>query len=158
MTTHKRLPQAPMPTSPEPETRPMRAPGSDEKTKPAEPFYPDRRQGPSIDPVYPDRRVAKQSLPQDDKLASTDSMERMERESEVNKVNPKPETHVGPDTVGVGQPPLQAVNQGQSLPQSALTVEKKFEGKSEQFYDPYKAERALQKKDRTNAGGTKTDS
>lgn len=106
-----------------------------------------------------------QSLPTDDDLKLPpeglndpgEKLKRLERESEINKVNPEPETHTGPATVGVGQPTLQPINQGQSLPQSALPVENKFEGKSEQFYDPMASERAINKKDRTAVGAKKTN-
>ena len=119
-----------------------------------------------LDPVSPDERFKPQSLPTEDALNSTDpmgiqdpdeKMKRLERETEINTVNPKPETNTGPDTVGVGQPPLQPVNQGQSLPQSAIPVEKKFEGKTDQFYDPMEAERAAGKKNRSDTGGQKAN-
>ncbi|WP_407304113.1 hypothetical protein [Acinetobacter sp.] len=107
-----------------------------------------------------------QSLPQEDALQipdnqglvdPSDKMKRIEREGEINKVTPQPENTVGPDTTGVGQPVAQAVNQGQSLPQAALPVEKKFEGRSDQFYDPNAAETAEAAKARAARGGQKTD-
>lgn len=106
-----------------------------------------------------------QSLPQDDDLKAPDQglpnpddhMKRIEREGELNKVPTTPETITGPDTTGVGQPTVQAVNQGQSLPAAALPVENKFEGKSNQFYDPNATEAAIQQKDRATRGGQKTD-
>ena len=106
-----------------------------------------------------------QSLPSDDDLKASpgglrdpdEKLKRIEREGEVNKVVPEPETHTGSDTVGVGQPTLQPVSQGQSLPQSALPVDKKFEGKSDQFYNPMDSERAVNKKERSNNGAKKTN-
>jgi hypothetical protein len=107
-----------------------------------------------------------QSLPQEDALEveSTtglpdpdDKMKRIEREGEINKVAPEPQTNTGPDTTGVGQPSAQAVNQGQSLPAAAVPVEKKFEGTAGTFYDPNAAEVAVVNKDRATRGGQKTD-
>lgn len=107
-----------------------------------------------------------QSLPQEENLQIPDNdglvdpddkMKRIEREGEINKVTPEPENNIGPDTTGVGQPSLQPVNQGQSLPQSAVPVEKKFEGKSDQFYDPNASETAVANKDRAARGGQKAD-
>ena len=106
-----------------------------------------------------------QSLPTDDDLMvppdglqdPDEKLKRIEREGEINKVSPEPETNTGPDTVGVGQPVLQPVNQGQSLPQAALPVENKFEGKSEQFYDQMDTERAATKKERAQNGAKKTN-
>jgi hypothetical protein len=104
-----------------------------------------------------------QSLPADNDLDSPgglrdpdEKMKRIEREGEINRVAPEPETHTGVNTVGVGQPGAQAVHQGQSLPPAALPVEKKFEGKAEQFYDPMDAERATHKKHSAERGATKT--
>lgn len=106
-----------------------------------------------------------QSLPQENDLQVPDNeglvdpddkMKRIEREGEINKVTPEPENNIGPDTTGVGQPSLQPVNQGQSLPQSVVPVEKKFEGKSDQFYDPNEAEQAIRSKERAQNGGQKT--
>jgi hypothetical protein len=103
-----------------------------------------------------------QSLPVDDRIPPgglkdpDEKMKRIEREGEINKVAPEPETHTGVSTTGVGQPAAQAVHQGQSLPQAALPVEKKFEGKAEQFYDPMDAERAVHRKDSSARGATKT--
>lgn len=106
-----------------------------------------------------------QSLPQEDNLGQPDQgltdpdehMKRIQREGEINKVSPSPETNIGPDTTGVGQPTIQPVSQGQSLPQSAIPVENKFEGKAEQFYDPNAAEAATHQKDRANRGGQKAE-
>ena len=105
-----------------------------------------------------------QSLPQEDDLQVPDNqglvdpddkLKRIEREGEINKVTPEPENNIGPDTTGVGQPSLQPVSQGQPLPQSAVPVEKKFEGKAEQFYDPNATEFAIANKDRAERGGQK---
>lgn len=107
-----------------------------------------------------------QSLPQDDDLAIDPSqglndpdekLKRIQREGEINKVAPTPENNIGPDTTGVGQPKVQPVNQGQSLPQSAIPVDNKFDGKTEKFYDPNAAEVANHIKDRALRGGKKTD-
>ena len=107
-----------------------------------------------------------QSLPQEEVLENPDApgltdpdehMKRIQREGEINKVSPLPENNIGPDTTGVGQPTVQPVNQGQSLPQSAIPVENKFEGKAEQFYDPNATEVANHHKDRALRGGKKTD-
>lgn len=106
-----------------------------------------------------------QSLPQEDLLASPDQgltnpdehMKRIQREAEINKVAPEPENTIGPDTTGVGQTVLQPVNQGQSLPQSAIPVDDKFDGKTEQFYDPNEAERATMLKDRASRGAVRTE-
>lgn len=105
-----------------------------------------------------------QSLPQDEDLEVNQSPEtpaeklkRLEREAELNKAPPEPPTNIGPDTTGVGQPSSQPLNQGQSLPPSAVPVEKNFEGQANQFYDPAGTERAVNKKDRADRGGQKTD-
>lgn len=106
-----------------------------------------------------------QSLPQEEVLASPDlgltdpdeHMKRIQREGEINKVAPQPENNIGPNTTGVGSPTVQPVNQGQSLPQSAIPVENKFDGKTEQFYDPNATERANSLKDRARSGAVKTD-
>jgi hypothetical protein len=106
-----------------------------------------------------------QSLPQEELLSSPDQgltdpdehMKRIQREGEINKVTPQPENNIGIDTTGVGSPTAQAVNQGQSLPQSAIPVDNKFDGKTEQFYDPNAAEVAKQRKEIANAGGQKTE-
>lgn len=113
-------------------------------------------------PQYPNDP---QSLPQEDDLANPDTpgltdpdeaLKRIQREGELNKVPPLPENNIGPDTTGVGQPKAQPVNQGQSLPQSAIPVDNKFDGKTEQFYDPKAAEAANSQRDRVNRGGSKT--
>lgn len=103
-----------------------------------------------------------QALPTEDILnvpASVESEEeklkRMARETAINTSPPEPENVTGPDTTGVGQPSIQPVNQGQSLPQSAVPVEKKFE--KEQFHDPMATERAVVKKDIADRGGKKAD-
>lgn len=83
-------------------------------------------------------------------------LKRLQDEAELNKVPPAPENTVGKDTTGVGQPSLQPVNQGQSLPQSAVPVDKKFE--KDQFHDPMKTEAGIAEKDRANRGGEKADS
>jgi hypothetical protein len=112
-------------------------------------------------PVAPKQEV--QSLPQDNDLQTSnpetpaEKLKRLQREGELNKVPPEPDTNIGPDTTGVGQPSAQAVNQGQSLPAASVPVEKKLEGKAEQFYDPMDTERAKSKKDRTDRGGQKAD-
>jgi len=107
-----------------------------------------------------------QSLPQEEVLGVPDNeglidpddkMKRIEREGEVNKVTPEPQNHIGPDTTGVGQPVAQPVNQGQSLPQSSIPVEKKFEGRADQFYDPNASETASANKERAERGAKKTD-
>lgn len=107
-----------------------------------------------------------QSLPQDKDLAADEplnvetpqeKLKRIEREGELNKVPPEPDNKIGPDTTGVGQPTAQPVKQGQSLPPTAIPVEKKFEGKSDQFYDPMDTERAINKKERAARGGEKAD-
>jgi len=106
-----------------------------------------------------------QSLPQEDVLTNPDTpglsdpdehMKRIQREGEINKVAPEPENHIGPDTTGVGQPTVQPINQGQSLPQSTIPVDNKFDGKTEQFYDPNAAEVAKHHKAVANNGGKKT--
>lgn len=122
------------------------------------------------DALTPDQTVqapddGPQSLPQEDLLASPDQgltdpdehMKRIQREGEINKVSPEPNNNIGPDTTGVGQPIAQPVNQGQSLPQSVIPVENKFDGKTEQFYDPNANERANQLKDRAARGAVKTE-
>lgn len=106
-----------------------------------------------------------QSLPQEQVLGQPDQgltdpdehMKRIQREGEINKVTPQPENNIGPDTTGVGTPATQAVNQGQSLPQAAIPVDNKFDGKTEQFYDPNAAERANQLKSRAQSGAVKTE-
>lgn len=105
-----------------------------------------------------------QALPQDKNLEASqppetpaEKLKRLEREAELNKVPPEPPTKTGPDTTGVGQPSAQPVHQGQSLPPSAVPVEKSFEGRANQFYDPAETERAIGKKDRADRGGQKTD-
>lgn len=106
-----------------------------------------------------------QSLPQEELLSSPDQgltdpdehMKRIEREGEINKVAPEPPNNIGPDTTGVGQPTAQPVNQGQSLPQSSLPVDNKFDGKTAEFYDPNATEVAKQLKDRAARGGMKTE-
>ena len=84
-----------------------------------------------------------------------EKLDRLERESEINKVAPKPETNLGKDTTGVGQPGLQPAQQGGSLPAVAIPVEKKFE--KDQFYDPKATETAISEKDQANRGGQKAD-
>ena len=107
-----------------------------------------------------------QSLPQEDALSVNqpqglndpdEKLKRIVREGEINKVSPEPEVNIGPDTVGVGMPTTQPVTQGQSLPQSAIPVENKFEGKSNQFYDPNAEEIAQRKKSTANNGAKKTE-
>jgi len=106
-----------------------------------------------------------QSLPQEEVLGQPDQgltdpdehMKRIQREGEINKVTPQPDNNIGPDTTGVGQPVAQPVNQGQSLPQSAIPVDNKFDGKTEQFYDPSTTERANMLKERAARGGAKTE-
>jgi len=92
--------------------------------------------------------------------ASTESeaekLARLERESAINTVAPEPETNLGKDTTGVGQPGLQSAQQGGSLPAVAIPVEKKFE--KDQFHDPKASENAAAEKDQANRGGKKTDS
>lgn len=94
-------------------------------------------------------------VPQGLPSGEDDKLKRQQDEADIKKVLPEPETEIGKDTVGVGQPDAQAVSQGQSLPQSAIPVEKKFE--KDQFYDPNKTEVAIDKKDRIERGGAKTD-
>lgn len=86
-----------------------------------------------------------------------EDMKRIQRETQINKVSPAPESNIGKETVGVGQPIAQPVNQGQSLPQSAIPVKQKFEGSGEEFYDPMDAERALNKQTHIQSGAQKTD-
>jgi len=104
-----------------------------------------------------------QALPTEEVLnvpASTETeeekLERLNREAEINKVAPEPVTNRGEDTVGVGQPSAQPVNQGQSLPAAAIPVERKFE--TGPFHDPMQAERGAAEKDQENRGEKKTDS
>ena len=106
-----------------------------------------------------------QSLPQDKDLEAKEPLDvetpdeklkRIEREGEINKVTPDIPSNIGPDTTGVGQPTIQPVSQGQSLPQSAIPVENKFE-KSDTFYDPNAAEVASSNKDKALRGGQKAD-
>ena len=107
-----------------------------------------------------------QALPQDKALEAeeplnveteAERMKRLERESELNKVPPDVPSNIGPDTTGVGQPLAQPVNQGQSLPATAVPVEKKFEGTAEQFYDPQEAERAATDSTVAKSGGKKAN-
>lgn len=106
-----------------------------------------------------------QSLPQEEVLGQPDQgltspdehMKRIQREGEINKVTPQPPNNIGANTTGVGSPTAQPVNQGQSLPQSAIPVDNKFDGKTEQFYDPNAAERAVVNKDRAASGAVKTE-
>lgn len=108
---------------------------------------------------------APQSLPQYDDLKDDvpgvetpeEKLKRIMREGEINKVNPEVPNTVGPDTVGVGQPTAQPVNQGQSLPATALPVDKKFEGTTKQFYDPNAGEVATNKKNKAKRGGKKAE-
>lgn len=103
-----------------------------------------------------------QALPTEDILnipaeieTEEQKLERLKREAEINKVPPQPENNVGPATTGVGQPDLQPVQQGNSLPPVATPVSKRFE--TAQFYDPLETERAILQKDRAERGGQKAD-
>lgn len=106
-----------------------------------------------------------QSLPQEEVLGQPDQgltspdehMKRIQREGEINKVAPQPPNNIGVNTTGVGSPTAQPVNQGQSLPQSTIPVDNKFDGKTEQFYDPNATERAVVQKERTSSGAAKTE-
>jgi hypothetical protein len=82
---------------------------------------------------------------------------RIEREAEINKVPPKPETNTGPDTTGVGQPTAQAVNQGQSLPAASIPVNTDLSTDQGKFHDPMVTERAALEKDKAERGGQKAD-
>lgn len=133
--------------------------------RPAQAPVPNEKQKPAESPNKDTNTTETESLPKDHDLDTTDpmgltdpdeKMKRLEREAELNKVRPEPENNIGPDTVGVGQPTLQPVNQGGSLPQSAIPVEKRFEGQKEDFYDPHEAERAARKAERAARGGKKT--
>jgi hypothetical protein len=140
---------------------PQNLPNEDLKApSPQAPADASRKDAPAFAPAE-----GPQSLPHEDVLDvdqaqglndPDEKLKRIEREGEINKVNPEPENNIGPDTTGVGQPSLQPVNQGQSLPQSAVPVEKKFEGTAEQFYDPNAAEVATHKKEVANSGAKKT--
>lgn len=82
-----------------------------------------------------------------------EKLKRLQREGEINRVPPQPETNLGKDTTGAGQPSLQPANQGQSLPTAAIPVEKKFE--KVVFHDPMTTERSIVKKDIAERGGKK---
>jgi len=107
---------------------------------------------PSALPQDEDLKAPDQGLPNPD-----DHMKRIEREGELNKVPTTPASNTGPDTTGKGQPTVQSVNQGSSLPAAAIPVENKFDGKTSQFYDPAASEHAAADKDRANRGGQKAD-
>lgn len=137
---------------------PQNTPNEDMKPEPA--------QNPPDNSVLQAPEDGPQSLPTENVLDvdqarglndPDEKLKRIEREGEINKVAPTPENNIGPDTTGVGQPSLQPVNQGQSLPQSAIPVEKKFEGTSNQFYDPNAEEVAERKKSTAQNGAKKTE-
>jgi len=126
-------------------SKPAQAPNPHEEQKPLGPAD----GSPFAIPTEEVLNVPASTETEEEKLA------RMERESEINKVAPEPETNLGKDTTGVGQPGLQAANQGQSLPPAAIPVEKKFE--TDQFHNPQATENAVAEKDQANRGGKKAD-
>lgn len=62
----------------------------------------------------------------------------------------------GKDTVGVGQPTTQSVNQGNSLPPVAKPVERKFIDQPVDFYDPQKDKDLSEAKNHKDSGSAKT--
>lgn len=63
---------------------------------------------------------------------------------------------VGKDTVGVGQPTAQAINQGNSLPAIALPIGATQGVKTADLYDPKAAKDLAESKHRNETGGAKT--
>jgi len=78
-----------------------------------------------------------------------------EKLNNIRNTQPAAEDTIGRDTVGQGQPTAQKVNQEESLPPSAVPVEKNF-AKTGEFFDPMKSERAIVGKDSANNGAEKT--
>lgn len=64
------------------------------------------------------------------------------------------DNNTGPDTTGVGQPTMQPINQGNSLPATAIPVERKFLDQHS-FYDPEADKQLSEAKNRNNVGGAK---
>jgi hypothetical protein len=96
-------------------------------------------------------RQAPQGLPETEEQ----KLKRLQEEADLKKIPAGADATIGSDTTGVGAPTLQPINQGQSLPQSAITVERKFE--KARFYDPRKTEALIREKEQLQDGAEKTD-
>lgn len=81
----------------------------------------------------------------------------VEDENKVRTVPTEPKSRTGSETTGVGQPELQAVQQGESLPPIAVPVEKTLVEKStDHLYNPIKDEIVIHRKQEIVDGGKKT--
>lgn len=115
----------------------------------------DPSEGPMIHPLKPG--IDPQPLTPPEVETPDEKLKREQEERDIQKVSPEIPTNIGPDTTGVGQPTAQVVNQGQSLPPTAIPVERVFEGGNAKFYDPMQSEREVAKKEQANRGAKKTD-
>lgn len=103
-----------------------------------------------------------QSLPTEPILdipASTETeeqrLERLKREAEINKVPPDVDNGQVNDAP-LGNETGRVINQGHSLPQSVLPVDK-TNANAANLYDPTDTERAIARNERAERGGQKAE-
>ena len=102
--------------------------------------------------------TAEQALEADTRASDALHPSNTEDAKNIKTAPTQPDTSVGKDTVGVGQPTAQAVTQGGSLPPAPVPVERSFGGQpADQFYDPMDEERANRERDARNSGAPKTE-
>lgn len=79
-----------------------------------------------------------------------------EKLTNIRQTQPGEEHRVGRDSTGQGQPGFQKVKQEESLPATAVPVEKNFT-KTGEFVDPLASERIVADKNAASRGAAKTE-